>query len=289
MSVERPDHSDALKRAERRAAALAGYWSHLSAYVIVIGVLVVINLVAWDGYFWAIWPMLGWGIGLLFHSLNVFGPNWGDREWQRRKAQDIVARNQQRANARWGESASPASWSDESPSIRQPPHAPSAPATLNELTTRAGDEIDRLRRVARQIPTPDVRREALEVLASADQIVAALGDGSGNVEMARTFLDRYLGPTGTILIRYQRLAGREIAAAEPALRRVEDHDLPLLNRRMHELHDQLHQGDVIDLQVASEMLAFELDEPDPSGPSIDAGATSRPNASVRRASNRTNG
>ena len=266
MMQERPD-DPVFERARQRAADMAGYWRHITSYGIVIGVLVIINLITWGGYFWAIWPAMAWGIGLLFHTLNTWGPR-RDKDWEERKARELVARHQGPRPTRYGEGR-----------IREPfvggaaTHAASgdsSPATVAELTAQAGEEIDRLRRVARQIPTPEVRREALEVLASADQIVAALGDGEGDEATARTFLDRYLGPTGTILVRYQRLATRDIDAAQPALRRVEEHDLPLLNRRMNELHGQLHQGDVIDLQVASEMLAFELDEPDASGPSLAA-------------------
>jgi hypothetical protein len=267
MIEESPDKA-AYKRARKRAEDLAGYWRHLTAYLIVIGALVVLNLVILGGgYFWAIWPAMGWGIGLLFHTVNTFGPHM-DKDWKDRKAREIVAREGRgqsprygggRIQAPFGGGAATGAAADEG-----------APATVAQLTARASDEIDRLRRVSRQIPTPDVRRQALEVLASADQIVAALGDGEGDETTARTFLDRYLGPTGTILVRYQRLATRDIDAARPALRRVEEHDLPLLNRRMNELRGQLHQGDVIDLQVASEMLAFELDEPDASGPSLTA-------------------
>ncbi len=253
------------KRAKKRAEDLAGYWKHLSSYLIVIFALILVNLITWGGYFWAIWPAMGWGIGLLFHSFNTFGPQM-DKDWQERKAQEFVAREQGGRPARYGEGRIRAPFSGGAATLAAA--AAPSPATVAQLTAQAGDEIDRLRRVSRQIPTPDVRRQALEVLASADQIVAALGDGEGDEATARTFLDRYLGPTGTILVRYQRLATRDIDAARPALRRVEDHDLPLLNRRMNELRGQLHQGDVIDLEVASEMLAFELDELDASGPSL---------------------
>lgn len=264
MIEESPDKA-AYKRARKRAEDLAGYWRHLTAYLIVIGVLILINIITWGGYFWAIWPAMGWGIGLVFHSVNTFGPHM-DKDWQDRKAREIVAREGRGQAPRYGEGRIQAPFGASASTGAAA--GDSAPATVAQLTARASDEIDRLRRVSRQIPTPDVRRQALEVLASADQIVAALGEGDETT--ARTFLDRYLGPTGTILIRYQRLATRDIDAARPALRRVEEHDLPLLNRRMNELRGQLHQGDVIDLQVASEMLAFELDEPDASGPSLTA-------------------
>jgi hypothetical protein len=262
-------HEDeAYKRARQRAEDVAGYWSHLTAYAIIITVLVVINVITWGGYFWAIWPMMGWGIGLLFHTANVFGPQRGE-EWKERKAREWAARSAGQPSARWGEPGSATPRHGDAPAADPGAYSPS----LAQLTAKAGEEIDRLRRVSRQIPTPEIRRQALELLASADEIAAALGDGTGDEATARTFLDRYLGPTGTILERYQRLAVRDIDAARPALRRVEEHDLPLLNRRMNELRGQIYQGDVIDLEVASEMLAFELEEPDRSGPPLAATET----------------
>jgi len=44
---------------------------HLIAYVIVNGFLSIMSLITSD-YFWAIWPILGWGIGLAFHAVETF-------------------------------------------------------------------------------------------------------------------------------------------------------------------------------------------------------------------------
>nr|WP_324292311.1 2TM domain-containing protein [uncultured Tolumonas sp.] len=34
--------------------------------------LLLINFVIDRGYIWALWPMLGWGLGFISHGLNVF-------------------------------------------------------------------------------------------------------------------------------------------------------------------------------------------------------------------------
>jgi len=36
---------------------------------------VLLNLVVSPGYFWAIYPMLGWGLGLLLHGIKVYTSN----------------------------------------------------------------------------------------------------------------------------------------------------------------------------------------------------------------------
>ena len=54
------------------------FWGHFAAYVIVNGLFVVLWLVlgltsgAW--FFWPIFPMAGWGIGLAFNAVNAYGP-----------------------------------------------------------------------------------------------------------------------------------------------------------------------------------------------------------------------
>jgi len=66
----RTDDREALARS--RAEAKLGFYKHLAAYVVVILMLVVINLIASPGYFWAIWPLIGWGTAIAIHALTVF-------------------------------------------------------------------------------------------------------------------------------------------------------------------------------------------------------------------------
>lgn len=51
----------------------ADFFSHLTAYCIVNGFLLFVYLATTrGGYFWVIWPMMGWGIGLAFHFVDTF-------------------------------------------------------------------------------------------------------------------------------------------------------------------------------------------------------------------------
>ncbi|MCU0269550.1 MAG: 2TM domain-containing protein [Acidimicrobiales bacterium] len=64
---------------ERREAAIARiksrreFWQHLAAYVIINAFLVLIWAASGGGYFWPIWVIGGWGIGLAFHAWDTFG------------------------------------------------------------------------------------------------------------------------------------------------------------------------------------------------------------------------
>ena len=55
----------------KRIRAKRGFWTHLLAYVAVNAALVAIWALTFTGYFWPIWPMLGWGIGVVAHGITV--------------------------------------------------------------------------------------------------------------------------------------------------------------------------------------------------------------------------
>ena len=69
------DDVELRRLAIRRADMKLAFRSHLMAYVLVNAALVAINLITSPEYFWAIWPMMGWGIGLAVLLLAT-----GDRE-----------------------------------------------------------------------------------------------------------------------------------------------------------------------------------------------------------------
>jgi hypothetical protein len=56
--------------ARRRAAARMGWYVHAFVYLVVNTVLAMLSLST--GHHWAIFPALGWGLGLLLHGLGVW-------------------------------------------------------------------------------------------------------------------------------------------------------------------------------------------------------------------------
>ncbi len=63
------------QRAVHRLRKKAEFRSHLTSYVLVNAALVVIwALTSGAGsYFWPIWPILGWGVGIGFHAWETYG------------------------------------------------------------------------------------------------------------------------------------------------------------------------------------------------------------------------
>jgi hypothetical protein len=99
MSATTPEpgaeHEDPLFRAaEKRAEMLQGYYIHLLVYAAINLGLFLINLVTRgdSGGWWFYWPLLGWGIGLLVHTLVTFGGVFSD-EWRERKAVQLYDRS----------------------------------------------------------------------------------------------------------------------------------------------------------------------------------------------------
>ena len=54
--------------------------AHLLAYVTVNLLLVAIWWGAGGGFFWPLFPIFGWGIGIAFHIWDVVSPEPGPRE-----------------------------------------------------------------------------------------------------------------------------------------------------------------------------------------------------------------
>ena len=81
-----------LSLAKRQVAALKGFYIHLAAFVLVMGLLFGIDASTGSGW-WVQWPLLGWGVGVLGHAFAVFGqlPSVFAR-WERNKIDELKRR-----------------------------------------------------------------------------------------------------------------------------------------------------------------------------------------------------
>lgn len=66
------DNSRDYVEAKRAVNAKFGFLVHLTIYLIVNIMLLGINLLTSPGYLWFMWPVMGWGIGIVFHFLAVY-------------------------------------------------------------------------------------------------------------------------------------------------------------------------------------------------------------------------
>lgn len=67
---------------------------HAAFFVVANALLLVINLMTTPQKTWAIWPLLGWGLGLLFHGLRVFSrrSRFLGEDWERRRVEERLKR-----------------------------------------------------------------------------------------------------------------------------------------------------------------------------------------------------
>ena len=63
---------EAYAKAKKRVEAKMGFFIHLTVYIAVSVLLAIINLSSSSDTHWFPWPILGWGIGVIFHFLGVF-------------------------------------------------------------------------------------------------------------------------------------------------------------------------------------------------------------------------
>ncbi|HYI23807.1 MAG TPA: 2TM domain-containing protein [Thermomicrobiales bacterium] len=228
----------ARKKAQERADELKGFATHLGVYLIVVFGLFFIDLASGAGW-WFFYPAIAWGVGLAIHGMTVGVGRVFDEGWTDRKSRE---------------------WLAQAEAPVQPAHAPVTPrrAAGRDVIAQSGVLIDQMRQASRAIPKPDVRQRALGLCASADLVLSAIEENPGEAALANDFLDRYLTPASTIITGYSRLANRNIASARPTLEKVENHDLNVLATKLDDIHDRLHRGSLIDLEVAREMLSLDI-------------------------------
>ncbi|WP_264521923.1 2TM domain-containing protein [Flavobacterium sp. N1994] len=79
------------QRAKKQVDEIRGFYGHLLSFVLVMLILLFINLKYTPQNLWFFWPMLGWGIGLLFHGLKAFNfsPFLG-KDWEQKKIKEFI-------------------------------------------------------------------------------------------------------------------------------------------------------------------------------------------------------
>ncbi|HJQ60121.1 MAG TPA: 2TM domain-containing protein [Vineibacter sp.] len=77
---------DIARRAHRRLARLKAFYGHLVVYIAVNVMLHLINLMTTQRY-WAIWPLLGWGLAVALQAsatfdwpMRLLAPDWEERK-----------------------------------------------------------------------------------------------------------------------------------------------------------------------------------------------------------------
>lgn len=81
-------------RAVERVEKLKEFYQNLASYVVVIPVLIFINLYFSPQFHWFWFPLVGWGIGIIFHWLEANNYNiFLGKNWEEKKIKEIMEDN----------------------------------------------------------------------------------------------------------------------------------------------------------------------------------------------------
>jgi hypothetical protein len=93
MAIDESSRQDVLReRAIKRLKKRRDFSGHLLVYVLVNAFLVVIwAMTDPDGFFWPVFPIVGWGIGVVLNAWDVYRNDEFDEEQIRREIERLQA------------------------------------------------------------------------------------------------------------------------------------------------------------------------------------------------------
>ena len=63
------------ERAKKRVRKKKAFYSNLFSWIVTCSFLFFINLRSSPHHLWAVYPFLGWGLGVAFEAWELYGPN----------------------------------------------------------------------------------------------------------------------------------------------------------------------------------------------------------------------
>ncbi len=75
--------------ARKRVRQKKDFYNHLVIYAVVNILLIIIWAMTSRGYPWFVWPLAGWGVGIVFHGLDVFVFH-RESAWEKREVEKEV-------------------------------------------------------------------------------------------------------------------------------------------------------------------------------------------------------
>jgi hypothetical protein len=77
-------------RAKKRVENLKAFYIHLTVYILVNLMLFFINVSSDSSKLWFLYPLGGWGIGIVIHGLTTFPFGIFGKEWEERKIKEYM-------------------------------------------------------------------------------------------------------------------------------------------------------------------------------------------------------
>lgn len=82
---------DRYKRARAKVEKMRSFYRHATIYGLFCIFFIWLNIQGGSGFPWAIFPIAGWGLGVLGHASEAFEINiFFGRDWEERKIKEIM-------------------------------------------------------------------------------------------------------------------------------------------------------------------------------------------------------
>lgn len=83
--------------AQKKVKEIREFYEHLTVFVLVNPIVIVVNLMTSPGYLWFLWCLMGWGMAIIVHGLKVFSfPPFFNKKWEEKKIREIMEKEQNR-------------------------------------------------------------------------------------------------------------------------------------------------------------------------------------------------
>ena len=90
MKLIENNNEQRFQRAKERVKKIKEFHTHLAIYVIFVLFFIYLNVNS-GGFPWAIFPIGGWGIGVLGHAADAFEYSiFFGKKWEQRKIKEIL-------------------------------------------------------------------------------------------------------------------------------------------------------------------------------------------------------
>ena len=77
--------------AKKQVEEIKGFYGNLISYIVVNIGLVIVNLMTSPNHLWFYWPLLWWGMGVIFHGLRVFKcMPFVTKDWEEKKIREFM-------------------------------------------------------------------------------------------------------------------------------------------------------------------------------------------------------
>lgn len=79
------------KLAKKRVEKLKGFYIHFALYLLFVPVFIYLNYISQAGFPWALFPIAGWGMGVMGHAAETFNYNpFFGKDWEERKIRELM-------------------------------------------------------------------------------------------------------------------------------------------------------------------------------------------------------